>query len=58
MSDSLPANLAAKLSKARITPEQAARRKEVDERNAVLQERGVPAPKSGTFGGGKKAEKK
>lgn len=32
------------------TPEQVERRRVVDERNAILQERGVPAPKSGTFG--------
>jgi hypothetical protein len=48
----LPAKLAQKLSKQRIVkPEQRARREQVDERNRVIQERGVPAPKSGTFGG-------
>jgi hypothetical protein len=32
------------------TPEHVERRRVVDERNAILQEHGVPAPKSGTFG--------
>lgn len=32
------------------TPEQLARREEVDRRNALLQVKGVPHPKSGTFG--------
>lgn len=32
------------------TPEQAARFAEVSARQRVMQERGVPAPKSGTFG--------
>jgi hypothetical protein len=51
----LPAKLAQKLSKERIVkPEQRAYREKVDERNRRLQERGVPAPKSGTFGGKQK----
>ncbi len=36
--------------RALITPEQEQARKEVDERNARLQERGVSKPQSGTFG--------
>lgn len=35
----------------RATPAQRALRKEVDERNARLQERGVPCPPGNTFGG-------
>ena len=47
----LPAKLAQKLSKERIVkPEQRAYREKVDARNRLIQERGVPAPKSGTFG--------
>lgn len=34
-----------------MAPEKQQRRKEVDERNALLQEVGVKAPESGTFGG-------
>jgi len=50
--DELPAKLAQKLSKERIVkPEQRAYREKVDARNRLIQERGVPAPKSGTFGG-------
>lgn len=33
-----------------ITPEQQAERERVDARNALLQEKGVKAPASGTFG--------
>ena len=48
----LPAKLAQKLSKQRIiNPAKRAERDRVDARNQRIQTRGVPAPKSGTFGG-------
>ena len=48
----LPAKLAQKLAKQRIVdPVKLAERERVDERNRQIQVRGVPAPKSGTFGG-------
>jgi hypothetical protein len=49
--DELPAKMAQRLGRVRIVkPEQRERRETVDARNRVLQERGVPSPKSGTFG--------
>lgn len=33
-----------------VDPEKKANRERVDERNARIQQRGVPAPASGTFG--------
>lgn len=43
--------------RAPITPEQQKRRDELAERSKLIQERGVPAPASGTFGGKPKSEK-
>lgn len=46
-------------AKSDLTPEQQKRRKEVDERNRRMQERGVPFPhKTGGVFGGKPTERK
>jgi hypothetical protein len=51
MPQELPARTAQKLSQIRVKdPEKRALREKVDARNAVIQERGVPAPASGTYG--------
>jgi hypothetical protein len=47
----LPAKLAQRLAKERVVdPVKRAERDREDARNRRLQERGVPQPKSGTFG--------
>lgn len=48
----------AQLRKRARTPEQQARYEEIQDRNRRMQVRGVPAPKSGTFGGKAKDKSK